>query len=103
MIDINIPTIGESITEVTLVKWLKKEGELVKRDEVIAEMESEKATFEINAEESGKLSQKAKEGDTLKIGDSIGTIDSDVAVGNARAFKPAATTQRQSRHLLRHR
>ncbi len=85
VIDVKIPTVGESITEVTLVKWLRKEGDLVKRDEVVAELESEKATFELNAEEAGKLSQKAKEGDTLKIGDVIATIDSDVAVSNAPA------------------
>jgi len=78
MIDVKIPTIGESITEVTLVKWLKKDGDFVQRDEVIAELESEKATFELNAEEAGRLSYKAKEGDTLKIGDVIATIDSDV-------------------------
>ena len=83
IINIKIPTVGESITEVTLLKWLKKEGELVKRDEVIAELESEKATFELNAEEAGKLSFKAKEGDNLKIGDIIAAIDSDVAVGSA--------------------
>ena len=98
VINIKIPTVGESITEVTLIKWLKKEGDLVKRDEVIAELESEKATFELNAEEAGKLSYKAKEGDNLKIGDVIATIDSDVAVGNAspeaRAEpKPAPQTQ----------
>ena len=50
MIDIKVPTVGESINEVTLVKWLKQEGDWVERDEVIAELESEKATFEINAE-----------------------------------------------------
>jgi 2-oxoglutarate dehydrogenase E2 component (dihydrolipoamide succinyltransferase) len=89
IIDIKIPTVGESITEVTLIKWVKKEGDLVKRDEVIAELESEKATFELNAEEAGKLSQKAKEGDTLKIGDIIATIDSDVAV-ETTALEPKA-------------
>lgn len=88
VIDIKIPTVGESITEVTLVKWTKKEGDLVQRDEVIAELESEKATFELNAEEAGKLSQKATEGDTLKIGDVIATIDSDVAVGAQTQAKP---------------
>nr|WP_307725120.1 2-oxoglutarate dehydrogenase complex dihydrolipoyllysine-residue succinyltransferase [Segetibacter aerophilus] len=98
MIDVKIPTVGESITEVTLIKWVKKEGELVRRDEVIAELESEKATFELNAEEAGKLTQKAKEGDTLKIGDIIASIDSDVAVGSAPAeakpeAKPAAPAQ----------
>ena len=78
-IDIKVPAVGESITEVTLVKWLKQDGDLVKRDEVIAELESEKATFELNAEEAGKLSQKAKDGETLKIGDVIGSIDRDAA------------------------
>ena len=50
MIDIKVPTVGESINEVTLVKWIKNDGDYVERDEVIAELESEKATFEINAE-----------------------------------------------------
>ncbi|WP_018616821.1 2-oxoglutarate dehydrogenase complex dihydrolipoyllysine-residue succinyltransferase [Segetibacter koreensis] len=89
IIDIKVPTVGESITEVTLVKWLKKEGDLVQLDEVIAELESEKATFELNAEQAGKLSLKAKEGETLKIGDIIATIDSDVAV-SASVSQPTA-------------
>lgn len=75
MIDIKVPTVGESITEVSLVKWLKKDGEWVERDEVIAELESEKATFEINAEKAGILKTTAQEGDTLKIGDLAGQID----------------------------
>lgn len=83
VIEIKIPAVGESINEVTLVKWIKKDGDLVNRDEVIAEMESEKATFELNAEEAGKLSIRAKEGDVLKIGDVIASIDSDVAVPSA--------------------
>jgi len=94
ILNIKVPTVGESITEVSLLKWTKKEGDLVLRDEVIAELESEKATFELNAEEAGKLSLKAKEGDTLKIGDILATIDSDVAVGvtapaNKAEVKPA--------------
>ncbi len=80
VIEVKVPTVGESINEVTLVKWLKKDGDLVNRDEVIAELESEKATFELNAEQAGKLSIKAKEGDILKIKDVIATIDSDVVV-----------------------
>lgn len=80
IIEVKVPTVGESISEVTLLKWIKKDGELVKRDDVIAELESEKATFELNAEESGQLSTKAKEGDTIKIGDSIGNINTDIAV-----------------------
>lgn len=79
MIDIKIPTIGESISEVTLIKWLKKDGEYVERDEVIAELESEKATFEVNAEKAGTLKTLGKEGDTLKIGDVVAKIDEAAA------------------------
>ncbi|MDE3252288.1 MAG: 2-oxoglutarate dehydrogenase complex dihydrolipoyllysine-residue succinyltransferase [Bacteroidota bacterium] len=75
MIDIKVPTIGESISEVTLLKWTKQEGEWVDRDEVIAELESEKATFEVNAEKAGVLKPMAKEGDTLNIGDVLAQID----------------------------
>jgi 2-oxoglutarate dehydrogenase E2 component (dihydrolipoamide succinyltransferase) len=74
-IEIKVPSVGESITEVTLVKWIKNEGDWVERDEVIAELESEKATFEINAEQAGVLKTIAKEGDTLKIGDIACSID----------------------------
>jgi len=77
MLEIKVPTVGESITEVTLVKWLKKTGEWVERDEVIAELESEKATFEINAEQGGVLTTLANEGDTIKIGDVVCNIDTD--------------------------
>ena len=76
-IEIKVPAVGESISEVTLVKWLKKDGEWTERDEVIAELESEKATFEINAEKAGLVKHVAKEGDTLSIGDVVGAIDTD--------------------------
>ncbi len=80
MIELKVPTVGESISEVTLLKWLKNNGDLVQRDEVIAELESEKATFEMNADEGGELRQVAKENDVLKIGDVVATINTDVAV-----------------------
>jgi 2-oxoglutarate dehydrogenase E2 component (dihydrolipoamide succinyltransferase) len=82
-LEIKVPTVGESISEVTLVKWIKNDGDWVERDEVIAELESEKATFEINAEQAGTVKQIAKEGDTLAIGDVVCSIDTDAA-------KPAA-------------
>ncbi len=68
MIDIKVPSVGESINEVTLLKWVKKDGDYVNRDEVIAELESEKATFEVNAEQAGILKSVAKEGDTSPLG-----------------------------------
>lgn len=85
MIEIKVPTVGESISEVTLLKWTKKDGEYVERDEVIAELESEKATFEVNAEQSGILKILASEGDTILIGSILANIDE-------AAEKPVAVT-----------
>jgi 2-oxoglutarate dehydrogenase E2 component (dihydrolipoamide succinyltransferase) len=79
MIDIKVPTVGESISEVTLVKWLKKEGDYVERDELLCELESEKATFELNAEQAGILHIVAEDGATLAIGDLACTIDETAA------------------------
>ena len=79
MIEIKVPTVGESINEVTLLKWTKKDGEWVERDEVIAELESEKATFEVNAEKAGILTTIGKEGDTLNVGDVLANIDETAA------------------------
>jgi len=80
MIDIKVPTVGESISEVTLLKWTRKDGDYVERDEVIAELESEKATFEVNAEKAGVLKHSGiNEGDTIKIGDVLASIDENGA------------------------
>ena len=96
MIDIKVPAVGESISEVTLVKWLAKEGQYVERDEVIAELESEKATFEVNAEKAGVLKTVGKEGDTLKIGDVVAQIDENAArpEGAAPAQSNGAAAQK---------
>ncbi|MEN9340536.1 MAG: 2-oxoglutarate dehydrogenase complex dihydrolipoyllysine-residue succinyltransferase [Bacteroidota bacterium] len=75
MIDIKVPPVGESINEVTLIKWTKPDGSWVERDEVICELESEKATFELNAEQAGTLNYVATEGDNLQIGDLVCRID----------------------------
>jgi 2-oxoglutarate dehydrogenase E2 component (dihydrolipoamide succinyltransferase) len=89
MISIKVPTVGESITEVTLLKWTKAEGAWVERDEVIAELESEKATFEVNAEKAGILFHKATEGDSILIGDVLADID-ETAAKPAQTEAPAA-------------
>ena len=88
MIDIKVPSVGESINEVTLVKWIKKEGDYVNRDEVLCELESEKATFELNAEQAGILHIVAQEGATLNIGDLACSID-ETAAKPARAPEAA--------------
>ena len=101
-IEIKVPVVGESISEVTLVKWLKADGEWANRDEVIAELESEKATFEINAEQAGAVKQIAKEGDTLLIGDLVCSIDTDATrpvtapAKKEAEEKPAAAIQKET-------
>lgn len=92
-IEIKVPSVGESINEVTLTKWIKNDGDWVDRDEVIAELESEKATFEINAEKAGILHTIAKENDTLKIGDVVSTID-DAAEKPATAKKDSTAEKK---------
>jgi len=74
-IEIKVPTVGESISEVTIANWAKKDGDFVKADELLCELESDKATFELNAETSGVLRIKAKEGDTVEIGGVIAVIE----------------------------
>jgi 2-oxoglutarate dehydrogenase E2 component (dihydrolipoamide succinyltransferase) len=94
MIDIKIPTVGESITEVSLVKWIKADGSWVERDEIICELESEKATFELNAEQAGILKHVANEGDTLNIGDLACSIDDKAerpAGASTATVQPAST------------
>jgi 2-oxoglutarate dehydrogenase E2 component (dihydrolipoamide succinyltransferase) len=79
IIEMKVPTIGESIKEVTLSQWLKKNGEFVKIDEPICEFESDKATLEFPAEASGKLIHVAAEDDDLEIGALVAKIDTSVA------------------------
>ncbi|SOD88488.1 2-oxoglutarate dehydrogenase complex dihydrolipoyllysine-residue succinyltransferase [Spirosoma fluviale] len=86
-VDMKIPPVGESITEVTVGTWYKKEGDHVKMDDVLCGLDSDKATFELTAEADGVLHILAQEGDVLPIGASICTIDGD---GSAPAPAPAA-------------
>lgn len=65
---VKVPTVGESITEVTIANWLKKDGDVVKMDEVIAELESDKATFELTAPQAGVLKINKAKGEVVPIG-----------------------------------
>jgi 2-oxoglutarate dehydrogenase E2 component (dihydrolipoamide succinyltransferase) len=95
MIEIKVPTVGESISEVTLVQWLKADGSWVERDELLCEMESEKATFELNADQAGILHIVAKEGDTINIGDLACKID-ETATRPEGAAAPAPKAEEKS-------
>jgi len=92
-IEMKIPAVGESITEVTLSKWIKNNGDYVQMDEIIAELESDKATFELTAEKAGVLITKASEGDTIAIGSVVCAID-DKAAAPVVASKTTAPAEK---------
>lgn len=82
IVEMKVPTIGESITEVTLSQWLIEDGAYVELDQPICEFESDKATLEFPAEASGKLVHVAGEGDDLEIGALVAKIDTSVSKEN---------------------
>ncbi|NQD72618.1 2-oxoglutarate dehydrogenase complex dihydrolipoyllysine-residue succinyltransferase [Sphingobacterium shayense] len=95
-LEIKVPAVGESITEVTLAQWLKQDGDYVEMDENIAELESDKATFELPAEKAGILKIIAQEGDTLEIGAVVCSIeegDAPAAGSETKEEAPAAKAE----------
>jgi 2-oxoglutarate dehydrogenase E2 component (dihydrolipoamide succinyltransferase) len=93
-LEIKVPAPGESVSEVTIANWLKKEGEWVEMDQPIAEFESDKATFEVNAEKAGVIEKLiGNVGDTIPVGSVIAVINTEAArpaEAKAAAPKPAA-------------
>ncbi len=85
-----VPTIGESVTEVTLSQWLVEDGGYVELDQPICEFESDKATLEFPAEASGKITYVAAEGDDLEIGALVAKIDTSASKGSSGGDKAAA-------------
>ncbi|MGZ3724865.1 MAG: 2-oxoglutarate dehydrogenase complex dihydrolipoyllysine-residue succinyltransferase [Pseudobdellovibrio sp.] len=89
-IDVKVPAVGESITEAVIGSWTKKSGEAVKMNEVIMNLETDKASVEVVAEKDGVLTINAQAGETVKIGATVGSIDTDAKA--TVAATPAATT-----------
>lgn len=85
IVELKVPSPGESITEVVIARWVKQSGDVVEKDEVLAEIDSDKATLTLNAEDSGKIEILAAEGDTVKVGDVVVKIDT--------SFKPEAKAE----------
>ena len=79
VLEMKIPSPGESITEVEISQWLVKDGDIVNKDQTIAEIDSDKATLDLPAEVSGKITLKAQEGDTMSVGDIVCLIDTSEA------------------------
>jgi 2-oxoglutarate dehydrogenase E2 component (dihydrolipoamide succinyltransferase) len=98
-IQVKVPTVGESISEVTIANWLKKDGDTVKLDEVIAELESDKATFELTAPSAGILRIKKEQGQTVPIGELICEVEPNGKAETAATKQepaPAANTTTSS-------
>ncbi len=87
-IELKIPSVGESVTEVTISQWLKSDGDYVEMDEPVAELESDKATVELNAESAGTLKILIKEGEDVQVGSVVAEIDTD-------AEAPATTSSQK--------
>ena len=79
VLEMKIPSPGESITEVEISQWMVKDGDIVSKDQTIAELDSDKATLDLPAEASGKITFKAQEGDTMLVGDIVCLIDTSQA------------------------
>lgn len=89
MVDVKVPSVGESISEVTIASWLKKDGDIVKLDEAICSIESDKATLEISAPKAGKLKILVKEGETVAIGTKVAEVDESIGAATAATTAPA--------------
>jgi 2-oxoglutarate dehydrogenase E2 component (dihydrolipoamide succinyltransferase) len=79
LLDIKVPSVGESVTEATLAQWYKKNGDLVSKSEPLFVLETDKVTLEIEAEADGVLRIRVSEGETVAIGTVVGTIDTEAA------------------------
>lgn len=89
IVELKVPSPGESITEVVIARWVKQTGDIVEKDDVLAEIDSDKATLTLNAEESGKIEVLAAEGDTVKVGQVVVKIDT--------SFKPEAKPKTEAK------
>ena len=95
VLEMKVPSPGESITEVEIAEWLVEDGDYVEKDQAIAEVDSDKATLELPAEESGVITLKAENGDAVDVGAVVCLIDT-------AAEKPAGFDSAAGLHALLH-
>jgi len=98
LIEIKVPSVGESVTEALLAQWFKKDGDLVKKDEPLFVIETDKVTLEVVAEDDGILAIKVPEGETVAIGAVVGTLDTAAAASKDQpsAAEPEIAETRQA-------
>lgn len=94
IVELKVPSPGESITEVVIARWVRNTGDVVEKDEVLAEIDSDKATLTLNAEEAGKIEVLAEEGDTVKVGQVVVKIDTSVKP-EAKKEEPKAEAKQE--------
>ena len=87
VIEIKVPSVGESVTEALLAEWFKQDGDIVAKNEPLFVIETDKVTLEVEAEAAGQLKIMVPEGETVAIGTVVGTIDS-AAAGEAAPAPP---------------
>jgi 2-oxoglutarate dehydrogenase E2 component (dihydrolipoamide succinyltransferase) len=92
LIEIKVPSVGESVTEALLAQWFKNDGDLVKKDEPLFVIETDKVTLEVVAEDEGILAIKVPEGETVAIGAMVGTLDTAAAAAKAEPTAAAPET-----------
>lgn len=95
IVELKVPSPGESITEVVIARWVKNTGDVVEKDEVIAEIDSDKATLTLNAEEGGKIEVLAAEGDTVKVGQVVAKVDTSVKAEAKKEVKAEAKAEKK--------
>ncbi|MDA7707880.1 2-oxoglutarate dehydrogenase complex dihydrolipoyllysine-residue succinyltransferase [Flavobacteriaceae bacterium] len=91
ILEMKVPSPGESISEVEIAEWLVKDGDFVKKDQTIAEIDSDKATLDLPAEESGVITLKAEEGDAVAVGQVVCLIDTSSKAPNTKTIKQEET------------
>ena len=93
-----VPSPGESISEVEIAQWLVEDGDYVEKDQTIAEVDSDKATLDLPAQESGTITLKAQEGDTVLVGDIVCLIDTSgkKVLKKINDIKPQTVTKNEN-------
>ena len=95
ILEMKVPSPGESITEVEIATWLVKDGDFVEKDQPIAEVDSDKATLELPAEESGIITLKAEEGEVVQVGQVVCLIDRSASKPEGAAEAPKAEVKKE--------
>lgn len=99
VVAVKVPAVGESVTEGMISRWHVSSGDIVKRDQVLLELDTDKATVEVAAETGGKIAIKRQAGETVKVGEQIAEID-ESAQGSATATSDKSVIEKKRRLLM---